>query len=319
MAVFRHDVNSIISDNLTLLGEEARSLEERRLAQLRERALLIARNDELLESDSRTEEFSALFNMQFCKDAIPEAEDYLASKCTSELFFDKLTVCKFLANEYHKRRINITARLLGNAPMSDSVRVAYFQNAYADAAFRIFSGVIDNLSALYASDFTAVCEEVYYGRADVCMLPLDSSRDAKLISFYRLIDKYELCPVFSCDVTTPDGSVTTRYALLKREFSLPPKERLNVSDLCFFEFNIIPDKNSSLGDVLAAAKECGLTLYKADSMPLSYSTSEFAYDVILKIGSADGLDAFVLFLTLAVPEYEPIGIYSHIHAKNVNE
>ena len=319
MAIFRHDVNSIISDNLTLLGEEARSFEERRLAQLRERALLIARNDELLESDNRTEEFSALFDIQTFEDAIPEAQDYLASKCVSQLFFDKLAVCKFLAHEYHKRKINITERLLGNAPMSQSVRIAYFQNAYADAAFRIFSEVIDNLSAVYAPDFTAVCEEVYYGRADVCMLPLDSSRDAKLISFYRLIDKYDLCPVFSCDVTTPDGSVTTRYALLKREFTLPPKERLDVSNLCFFEFNIIPDRKSSLGDVLTAAKECGLTLYKADSMPLSYSTSEFAYDIILKIGNADGLDAFVLFLTLAVPQYEPIGIYSHIQSKNINE
>lgn len=313
---FRHDTNSIITENLSLLGEEARSYEERRLAQLRERAILIARNDELLDADNRTEEFSSLFEMQTCDNAIAQSTDYLAAKCTTQLFFDKLTVCKFLASEYKKRRINVAERLFGNTPMPDSVKTAYFQNAYADAAFRIFSEVIDNLSAVYESDFTSVCEEVYYGRADVCMLPLDSSRDAKLISFYRLIDKYELCPVFSCDVTTPDGNVTTRYALLKRAFTLPTKERLDAPGLCLFEFNITPDECSPLCDVLAAAKECGLTLYKVDSMPLSYSSSEFAYDVILKIGSADGLDAFALFLALAVPQYEPIGIYPHIHAKN---
>lgn len=312
---FRYDTNSIISENLSLLGEEARSFEERRLAQLRERAILIARNDDLFDSESRAEEFSALFEHQECADAIPDAKDYLAAKFTTQLFCDKLTVCKLLASEYKKRRINVTERLLGNTPMPESVRIAYFRNAYADAAFRIFSEVIDNLSAVYASDFTAVCEEVYYGRADVCMLPLDSSRDAKLISFYRLIDKYELCPVFSCDVTTPDGNVTTRYALLKRSFTLPSRKRLDASGLCFFEFNITPDERSPLCDVLAAAKECGLTLYKADSMPLSYSDSEFAYDVILKVGNVEGLDAFVLFLTLAVPQYEPIGIYPHIRAK----
>ncbi len=314
---FRYDTNSIITENLSLLGEEARSFEERRLAQLNERAILIARNDDILDSDSRTDEFSAMFERQECDDAIPDSKDYLASKFNTQLLYDKLTVCKLLAGEYTKRRINVTERLFGNTPMPQSVRIAYFQNAYADAAFRIFSEVIDNLSAVYASDFTAVCEEVYHGRADVCMLPLDSSRDAKLISFYRLIDKYELCPVFSCDVTTPDGSVTTRYALLKREFTLPSRERLNASGLCFFEFNITPDERSPLCDILEAAKECGLTLYKADSMPLSYSSSEFAYDVILKVGSVDGLEAFLLFLTLAVPEYEPIGIYPHIHAKNV--
>ncbi len=315
MADTRGTINSIISDNLTLLALEGTSVEERRVAQLRERALLISRGDSLLDSDSRADEFDAIFSDDTDFDSIPETAAYVEQKKRTQLFSDKLTVCKFLTDIYRERRINILERLLGNEPSPTSVKIAYFRNAYADAAFRIFAEALDNPAAVYASDFTAVCEEVYYGRADMCMLPLDSSRDAKLISFYRLIDKYELSPIFSCDVTTPDGSVTTRYALLKKSMALPTGKLREKCDSCFFEFSLIPDNGMALSDVLEAASECGLTLYKVDSIPLTYNESEFACDIILKVGSDEGLAAFVLFLSLAVPQYEPLGIYPHISKK----
>ncbi|MBR5539350.1 MAG: hypothetical protein IKU61_05570 [Clostridia bacterium] len=316
MAILRQDINAIISDNLSLLNAESRSVEERRLAQLRDRALFIARDDSFIDWDSRVEEFSSMFEYSTGENSNPEIETYISSRYNGQSFSDKLLVCQFLAEIYKERRVPLLERLLKATPGQGSVRIVYFQNAYADAAFRIFSGVLENPSAFYASDFTAVCEEVYYGRADMCMLPLDSSRDAKLISFYRLIEKYELSPVYSCDVTTPDGEITTRYALLKRSFGIPKREYLEREDSCFFEFTLVPDEGASLCDVLAAAKECGLSFYKVDSIPLTYSTSKFACDVILKVGNADALDAFVLFLSLAVPQYEPIGIYPHIRAKD---
>lgn len=315
MASFRENMNAIISENLSLLGVEADSANERRLAQLYERALILSRSDELLDSDNRTEEFAAMFDMS-SDFAGGEASEYLSSNYNSQSFADKLIVCKFLAKEYRARKIPILHRLFGADNGQNGARISYFRNAYADAAFRTFSEVLENPSVVYASDFTAVCEDVYYGRADMCMLPLDSSRDAKLISFYRLIDKYELSPVYSCDVTTPDGDVTTRYALLRRSFGIPKKEHLETPDFCFFEFTLIPDDGASLCDVLAAAKECGLSFYKVDSLPLTYSSSKFACDVILKVGSAHGLDAFALFLALAMPQYEPLGIYPHMIAKD---
>ncbi len=311
----RNDINSVISDNLTLLSKEYTSAEERRLTQLRERALYISRSTSLLDSDNRADEFDALFDDGTIHESIPETELHIASQINTQFFSDKLTVCKFLAEEYRARKINILEKLLGNEPYADTVRIGYFRNAYADAAFRIFSGVIENPAVIYAEDFTAVCEEVYYERADMCMLPLDSSRDAKLISFYRLIDKYELSPILSCDVTTPDGSVTTRYALFKKSPALPKKEVTEKCDRFFFEFSLIPNDGPILCEVLSAASKCGLSLYKVDSIPLSYNENEFSCDVILKVGSTEGLEAFVLFLTLAIPQYEPLGFYGHISEK----
>ena len=313
MAKSRIDtLNAVINENFALLDTEASSALERRLAGLRDRAMLIALDGPILPGETAAEEFHALFAGTKLPDGIPDVTaDYLDARNRAELLSDKLTVCKFLADELSKRPNDTLTILLGEEVSIRSPRIAYFQNAYADAAFRIFSDAMDQPSVVYMPDFTAVCEEVYYGRADLCMLPLDSSRDAKLISFYRLIDKYELSPVMSCDVTSPDGSVTTRYALLRRGIGLPE----TLDDSIFFEFTLVPDEDAALCDVLEAARECDLTLYKVDSIPLTYSDSEFSSDIILKIGTKRGFEAFALFMTLAVPQYEPLGVYRHILAK----
>ena len=315
MADTKGSDNLIISENLALLSDEATSAEERRLAQLRERALFISRGTSLLDSESRAEDFSSLFEDIAVSDSIPESKQHIQSQITAQLFSDKLSVCEFLAEEYAAKKINVTEKLLGNEPYGKSVKIAYFRNAYADAAFRIFSEVIDNPAVIYASDFSDVCEEVYYGRADMCMLPLDSSRDAKLISFYRLIDKYELSPIYSCEVTTPDGNITTRYALFKKSRAMPTDEALKKCDRLFFEFSLIPNNAKTLSEVLSAALRCGLELYKVDSLPLTYNESEFSCDVILEAADGARLEAFLLFLTLAVPQYEPLGLYPHINKK----
>lgn len=312
----KNSIISVIEDNLLLLSGDSASAAERRMVQLRDLAAQLARDTSGLFGENRTDTFSAMFAPAEPDDDMPtEAKKYLKFENDTKSFTDKVTVCGFLRNELESRGIDITARLLGPTTIKSAAKIAYFRNAYADAAFRTFSEVLESPSVVYASDFTSVCEEVYYGRADMCMLPLDSSRDAKLISFYRLIDKYELNPIYSCDVTTPDGSVTTRYALLKRGISVPDMKNLDNNGSCFFEFNLILDDTSAFENVLSAAKQFDLTLFKADSIPLTYSDSQFACDMIFKVGNAEGLSTFVLYLNLAIPQYEPIGLYPHINTE----
>lgn len=309
--------SSVIEENLSLLNCEGGFVSERRLVQLRELARYIGRSNFLLDSDSPSDEFAKLFENRQKNSGIPEeSASYLSSMSSSLLLYDKLTVCKYISEEAEKRKRSLIPKLLSIEPYKNEVKIAYFKNAYADAAFRCFSKIFDNPAVVYSPDFSAVCEEVYYGRADMCMLPLDSSRDAKLISFYRLIDKYELNPIFSCDVTTPDGSVTTRYALLKKSIALPKMEHRQKCDSCFFEFTVIPESGGGIGEVLTAAKECGLSVYKLDSLPLSYNDKEFSCDVILKIDSMRWFEAFVIFMSFVYPQYEPLGVYTHIPFEN---
>ncbi len=315
MAPYSKLPEEIIGDNIHLLDKDALSADERRLVQLYELAKAFSRSYVPGKDDN-----SQLFNGLFSGAALPEnvsavSFEYLCSKNNVQILLDKITVCKFLVMEYEGRHINISEQLLGGSQIDAAVKIAYFKNAYADTAFRVFSSFLKNPSVVYLTDFNSVCEEVYYGRADLCMLPLDSSKDAKLISFYRLIDKYELNPVFSCDVTALDGSVTTRYVLLRRSIALPGEEYKKSGGSCFFEFSFVPDEKAALGDILLVAEECGLSTYKVDSIPLTYSDSQFAFDIIINAEDSKKLDAFVLFLDLAVPQYKPMGIYPHIFAR----
>lgn len=329
-------LNQIINANLSLLDAETASAEERRIAQLFDRAALISRCEDMLSDEDRCAEFDRLFQRGSLPDAAKEAVSCLEAYFSAQLLSDKVTVCGFLARRlFANRNFNLASLLGAENEVRDSdevisdrsgekppVKIAYFKNVYADTAFRRFSDVLGSPSVVYCADFAAVCEEVYYGRAEMCILPLDSSRDAKLISFCRLIDKYELKISLSCDVVSPDGGVTTRYALLKKTISLNSFEDSRMkdkADTLLFEFNFVPDENISLADVLYAAGRCELKLYKVDSIPLSYSDSEFSYDVILSCGDGSGaqsgLEAFALFMALAAPQYETLGVYAHLKSE----
>lgn len=317
------ELNRIISENLALLDGETSSATERRIALLFDRAALISRDASLLASEERCAEFNQMFESAAVpSDSSDTVKPYLGAYYNCQLLFDKLAVCKFFAERIRdKRDFNLSALLCpdGNPtellPEEETVpKIAYLKNAYADTAFRRFSEVLGSLSVAYMGDFTSVCEEVYYGRADMCMLPLDSSRDAKLISFCRLINKYELKIVISCDVTSSDGAVTTRYALLKKTLSLPDYKTKEKYDALLLEFSFVPDEDISLADVLFAAENFGLKLYKVDAIPLSYSDSEFSYDVILSCRE-EKIESFALFMSLAAPQYETLGIYPHFKNK----
>ena len=319
---FTERMNKILDENLSLLDDETASLSERRIAQLYDRARLILQTGELLDSEDKADDFSELFRDEPTNDP---ADAQSGQK--TDLFFslqtlsDKITVCSFLAEELKRRRRFPMIRLLGNysdeilsgdLPVDGSpMTLSYLQNAYSDRAFRRFDQILSDrhLTVSYADEHSAACEDVYYGRADFCILPLDSSRDAKLIGFYRLINKYGLKIMLTCDITSSDG-VTTRYALLEKHLELPRKGLADLADASYFEFSFLPDEKASLADLLTAAKAYGLTLYQLNAIPLAYSDGEFTYDVLLRTDGRE-IEPFALFLALTVPQFDVIGMYPH--------
>lgn len=309
----------LINANLSLLDTETASASERRIAQLSDLATLISQNPQrFFDSDNIYGEFGGLIRQgSVPAEAAEDAKPYLKAYYSSQLLSDKLTVCRFLAGKLSWSSDFRLAALLGAGsegflPLERDPKIAYLRNSYADTAFRIFSEVVGTPSVSYQSDFSAVCEEVYYNRADMCILPLDSSRDAKLIGFCRLIDKYELKIVLACDVASADGGVTTRYALLRKNLTFPDTLP-DRADARFFEFSFVPGEGISLGDVLFAAEGFGLKLYKVDAIPLTYSDSEFSYDVILHCPD-HSVEPFALFMALEAPQYETLGIYAHLRS-----
>ena len=88
----------IISDNLALLNREFTSVEERRLAHLRDRAALLARDSELLTSEDRCERFGQIFSKEKpSEETAGQSVGYIDGCLGAQLLADKLAVCGFLA------------------------------------------------------------------------------------------------------------------------------------------------------------------------------------------------------------------------------
>jgi hypothetical protein len=83
----------------------------------------------------------------------------------------------------------------------------------------------------------------------------------------------------------------------------------------FLCFSVIINDNentySDLAGILTAAGFYGLRLYKADSVPVSYSDTEYAHDLVFVSDGAE-LDRFIFFLSLEAPQFIAVGIYPHL-------
>ena len=187
--------------------------------------------------------------------------------------------------------------------------IAYLQNAFTDRAYRAFSGSMHRARSQYHDSYAAACEAVSNGSCEACILPIEHAQDGKLLGFYRLIDRYELKIVCTCDIAQPNGH-ESRFALLKKSFTFPlPDDALAY----LFELSITRSTGHALGAVLDAAALCGLTVRRVDSIPLAYAEDSFAYHTVLTMADAGQLTPFLLHLALDVPQYDPIGRYAHIH------
>ena len=90
-------------------------------------------------------------------------------------------------------------------------RIAYIKNSYNDTAYMQFSSLLESPKASYFTSASDVCDSVYRSECEYCILPVETSSDGKLLSFYELIFKYNFKIVSVCDLHNNNGY--TRYAL----------------------------------------------------------------------------------------------------------
>lgn len=199
-------------------------------------------------------------------------------------------------------------------PSESKGKISYFKNSYADEAFIVFNEKFGDLRSSYAESFARACENVYDGTCEYCILPIESSKDGKLSTFYSLIDKYELKIEAVCDIEFNDTDHSTSFALLKK--SIRNMWSDSMSNM-FFEIRFTVDQQSkmSLADILTAAEYCSMRIIKIDSVPLPYSDKEFSHYIVFGIDSAE-LVPFLLYLLIDAQHCIPIGIYKKIRPKN---
>ena len=185
--------------------------------------------------------------------------------------------------------------------------IAYMQNSYSDAAYRKFSARFKKASAIYFPGFREVCEEVYYGRSTHAIIPVYTSKDGQLLSFRKLIAKYELKIVCECSVEMNDDSVM-RFALLHKGLVTP-------SGTAHLDLSVILPDHIGSGDFMSAIEALGGRILMINSNPLEYSDDKYNLSVQVDVSATD-LNALYLFLEGAQISYEIMGLFDVLDDHN---
>ena len=289
---------SIASQNLNALDSKQARLFESRKALLCELAYSICGGGKCSEDEIRENYLSAL-------PCDADSKDYFSAISTPE----KIDVCREI-NRLSYVKSSFYESVLGPSESCDESargRVAYVKNNFTSSAYLIFSKLIPSPRCAYFDSFDLICEDVHSGESEFCILPVETSTDGKLISFYSMIDRYELKILSICTVEHPGGSNFTKFALLGRSLKFPSAE--STSGLKF-ELRISQSLSDDtyISQIICAADVCGVALRRINSMPLPYSDSMISYYAVFDLNRSD-LKTFLTYLTLECPQCYAMGIY----------
>lgn len=228
---------------------------------------------------------------------------------------ERLAVFKeiFLKLNGEKRNVEKLFNTESEEPISEdaSERIAYLKNSYNDAAYIQFAALFSSPRAAYFASVSDVCENVYNGSCEYCILPVETSVDGKLLSFYETILKYNFKINAVYDLQSENGY--TRYALLSKRFTVRNSNLRSKARNRYFEFLFNGHDSISLEDLLCAADFCSLKLRRIDTMNISAEKSS-KENLMCPVFRADGSDlqTFLAFLAIDCPDFIPIGIYMQI-------
>lgn len=189
-------------------------------------------------------------------------------------------------------------------PQNAAGKTAYMQNSYTDRAWRQFSAVVPDMTAEYFAGYPAVCEEIYNARCRYCILPLYTSADGYLVSFRKLIGKYDLKICLETEVEMADESVM-RFALLRRR--LLEEEQTEVPS--YMELSAVLPESVSAGALIAACEALGAAVTAVYTIPLEYADRMQEFCMELDITHAD-LAGLSVFLEASQLRYTVVGLYN---------
>lgn len=187
-------------------------------------------------------------------------------------------------------------------------KISYVKNRYNDLAFEHFSQSIPNAKPDYALSFAECCENVFDGRCEFCILPIMNSKDGRLMSFYSLLDRYDLKICGTVELDSEDAS-TIKYAIISRACK-EQKGRLQKSKSFIFEFSIINENTEFFSALFEAATKIGAKLTSIDSLPIEYASNIQKFFFSFSLPQQNSL-AFRLFVALNHQSYTPIGLYKN--------
>ena len=249
-----------------------------------------------------------------CNDAdyLKKFNEFLFNDELALSYEDKISFCKNVCNSPLQKEIH-SFLFIGSdeaTPAGAHSKISFIKNKYNDLAFERFSKFVPNAKADYATSFKESCENVNDGFCEFCILPITSSSDGRLMSFYSLLDRYELKICAVTDIEDEDNSKTIRYACVGRS-CIDRFEKKNSKKEVIFEFLTVDSTNNALPLLLLCAKEADAEIVNVDSIPVEYSTHLHKFFFSFKIPSQNAL-FFRLLTALTQENLTPIGIYKEI-------
>ncbi len=190
-------------------------------------------------------------------------------------------------------------------------RVLYQKSSYTDSAYLRFASLLKGCRAAYAQNVTSVCQDVYNGISEYCILPIENSAEGLLNSFAALIARYELKIVSVCDISSADGSKTTRFALLRKRLSPLLIEK---GQPHFLEISVALQDAPSVSDLLSAAQLCGLQVERVHTVAAQESENTHILHAVFT-ATQEQTAVFLLYLSMEAPQFVPIGLYQLISSE----
>lgn len=310
MSLYKLTKNLISEDlciniqNLTNIDKKQKNLFKSRIALVHELAYTICKGGQATLEEIRENYLSAL--PVECTKEVENLEKYFNAISIAE----KIELCKEISSLIDNKDV-IYESILGhpeNYKADATKKIAYVKNPFTDSAYLVFSGSSPEFRYAYFDSFDATCENVHSGESEFCILPIETSNDGKLLSFYSMIDKYELKIMSTCTVNHQEDSKFTKFALLGRSISLPQKSN-TLGKKLELRISQAPNKESPIYEILLAAYNCNIQLCRIDSLPLSYNESKLSYYAVFDMHDAE-LKAFITYLSLEHPQCYALGIYS---------
>ena len=225
---------------------------------------------------------------------------------------DKISFCRNMCNSNLQKEIH-TLLIIGSdepTPAGAHSKISFIKNKYNDLAFERFSRFVPHAKADYATSFKECCENVTDGVCEYCILPITSSTDGRFMSFYSLLDRYELKICAVTDIEDEEASKTVRYACVGKN-CVDRFEKKNLKNDIIFEFYTIDTTADVLPLLLLCAKEASAEIVNIDSIPVEYSSRLQKFFFSFKIPSQNSL-FFRLLTAITQENYVPIGIYKEI-------
>lgn len=193
-------------------------------------------------------------------------------------------------------------------PAGAHSKIAFVKNKYTERAFEEFSRTIANAKPIYSLNFKESCESVTNGNCEFCILPIANSTDGRLISFYSLLDRYDLkiCEV----LTIEDNDAQSLYYARVGRSCKEPSERHSPEREFIFEFSVLSSSADFISALLLAAEAAGARIISIDSMPVEYTSSLQKFFFSFTLNSRATLP-FRLFVAFLEQSSTPLGLYQN--------